>query len=604
MKNNRSKRDFLRAICALALVCTNISMLNHGRSQYNFVHRDLFTPKIDTLFSSHRSGGQAIDSLDKAYYDLFPTLFNVGRGYLPFFQNMRNWGNYRHFFSDERPTYRAGYHFTALPYTGFYYSFGSGGEQVLDLRYTQNVGQNFNLSFRYHRSVSDPIRNAFLMRGIETEANDLSLNLHFHKNRLNSFLSTYYSFDNYRENFGIDPNNPNLNAFPLAQIPVNNTIANVRIRRMQINLRNEYDLSRDSSGTLLFVSSMGMHNFQRRYKDSLSLGVFDFWVYDSMNTTDTWEEPHILIEHGFQVKQKHWKAYAGFHLDYFTYFNRGIRSTRFDGIIQGAFEVKKDNLFLESNLRLFVFGTPGEYLFNTKLRYALSERWNIGAEALHERIFPEFFQLQFLGNHITYDNSSQNISPTVRTYLESFITYGQNSQLRISAAYINVSNLYTFISPNWDFNGNQNIVSPALSWRLRKSVFGWNGKAQYFIGQKDALFAPDYLISTRMFFDGALFAAKKLKAATGFEVHYFEGYSTLGYHPEIGVFGQISSASNTVQQNFILNYFINLQMDRFRFFVAANRINTLFERQVGGLVENYPLRPFFIRMGIVWDFLN
>jgi hypothetical protein len=556
------------------------------------------------LFLSHRSGGQAIDSLDKAYYDLYPTLFNVGRGYLPFFQDMRNWGSYRHYFSDERPTYRAGYHFTALPFTGFFYSFGSGGEQILDLRYTQNVGQNFNLSFRYHRSISDPDKSAFLMRGIETEANDLSLNLHFHKKRLNSFLSKYYSFDHYRENFGVDPNNPNLNIFPLAQLPVNNTTANVSLRRMQFTLRNEYDMSRDSSGTLLLVSSVGIHHFQRQYKDSLNFGVFNFWVYDSMRTNDIWKEPHLLLENGFQIAQKHWRAYAGFHLDYFNYFNRGLRLTRFDGIAQGAFEVKKNNLVWESKLRFFVFGTPGEYILNSKLRYSLSELWNLGIEAIHARIFPEFFQLQFLGNHITYDNSNQNISTTVRTYLEPFITYGQKEQIRLSAAHLRVNNLYAFIGQNWNFKVNQNIVSPAFTWRLRKSVFGWNGKAQFFFGQKDALFTPDYMMSTRLFFDGALFAAKKLKVATGLEAHHFEGFSTFVYYPEIGVFGPISSALNLAQQNLIVNYFINLEMDRFRFFIAANRINTLFERQVGGLVENYPLRPFFMRIGIVLDFFN
>lgn len=572
-------------------------------AQFNFVERHNFTPKIDTLYASHRSGGEFIDSLDKAYYDLYPTLFNVGRAYLPFFQPLHQWGTYRHFFSDERPVYRADYHFTALPFTGFFYSFGSGGEQVLDLRYTQNVGQNFNLSFRYHRTIADPVRTAFLMRNMETQANDLSLNLHFHKKRLNSFLSLYYGFDNNRENFGLDLNNPNINVFPLEQLPVMNTNANVRIRRLQTNLRNEYDLSRDSSQTVLFVSNLGFHNFQRRYKDSLLI-PFESWIYDSLNTTDIWEEPHLLIEQGFLLKQKHYSAYAGFHLDYFTYFNRTIRSSRLDGIIQGALDYQKDKFSFKGDLRFFVFGTPGEYNLNAKANYQINARWNTGIHFLHERIYPEFFQLHFTGNHFAYDYSGQDIAPTVRTFTEPYIAFGQKRQIQFSVAHLIVNNLYSFLGSGWDFSGSQNVVAPALSLQLRKGALGWNSKAQFFEGRKSDFFAPDYLVSSRLFLDGALFKAKKLKIATGIEAHYFDGYETLAYHPEIGVFGPYFGAENLQQQNLLLNFFINMQMDRFRFFIAANRINTLFEERVGGIVDGYPMRPFFIRMGIVWDFVN
>jgi hypothetical protein len=44
-------------------------------------------------------------------------------------------------------------------------------------------------------------------------------------------------------------------------------------------------------------------------------------------------------------------------------------------------------------------------------------------------------------------------------------------------------------------------------------------------------------------------------------------------------------------------------MDRFRFFVSVNRINTLFETRTS-MVEGIAFRPFFIRMGLSWDFVN
>ena len=591
----------------LFLSCTFFVAIFSGntlRGQYNFVERSAFTPKIDTLFIDHRSGGAKIDSLDKAYYDLFPTLFNTGRGYLPQFLSLANWGNHRHFLADERSVYRADYHYTALPYTGFFYSFGSGGEQVLDLRYTQNIGKNFNLSFRYHRTVADPIQTAFLMRNIETKSNDVSFKLHYNKRRVNSFLSTYYSFDNYRENFGTDASQAQINTFPLEQLPVRNPIAAARVRRLQINLRNEYDLSRDSSQSLLLVSNLGLHNFQRRYKDSVDFGSFDSWIYDSMNTHDLWEEPHLLAENGFQMNLNKWQVYGGFLFDYFTYFNKEIRASRLDGVIHGAAQLKTSKIHWQQDLRFFVLGTPGEYNLKSKLEFLVNEKWMLGYDVLHERFFPEFFQWHFRGNHIAYDYSSTTISPSIRTYLDGSATYGKKRQLKFSVAYLNVNNLYYFENQGWNFTGKQNVLSPALSWKLKRGPFGWNGKAQYFLGEKELFFSPDYFVSTRLFLDGALFKAKRLKVATGIEAQYLSGHQTLAYLPELGVFGQFSGVATLPQQNLIINAFVNLQMDRFRFFLAANRINTLFEPEAGNFVESYPLRPFFIRAGITWDFVN
>lgn len=575
-------------------------------AQYGFVPRENSTPKIDTLFLTHRSGGEHIDSLDKAYYDHYLTLFNLGRGYLPQFRDLKTWGSHRHYFSDERPIYRADYHFTALPYTGFFYSFGSGGEQVLDLRYTQNVGKHFNLSFRYHRTSSDPVRAGFLMRNIETQSNDVSLNLHYHKKRLNSFFTSYYSFDNYRENFGLTPPWSLIDSLglALAQVPVNNSEANVRIRRMQFNLRNEYALVKDSTQSLQVVSNIGLHNFQRRYQDTLTSGSFDNWIYDSTNTRDLWEEPHFLTDLGLKWSYSGWKIYGGFQVDYFSYFNAGFRANRLDGILLGQTTYEKGRLQWKNNLRFFVFGTPGEFSLTSRLKFQLTDKIQIGASALQERIFPEFFQLHFSGNHLAYDNTALTISPTTRTYLEGSIQYGQKNRVKISGAFLSVQNMYAFQTNSWIFNVNQNVFVPELSWQLRKGALAWNVRAQYYLGEKSSFFAPDYFASTRLFLDGALFKAKRLKVATGVELQYFNGNDLMAYHPEIGVFGLPNFTSDLPQQNMLLNVFVNLQMDRFRFFLAANRINTLFEKPFGSLVEHYPIRPFYIRMGITWDFVN
>jgi hypothetical protein len=598
------KHIFSRALLCLLLVGMSI-FHSHDLifSQYNFVERTLTSPVIDTLTSQHRSGGIHIDSLDLAYYDHYPTLFNVGRAYLPFFQPLKSWGSYRHFFIDERPVYRAKHHFTALPYTGFFYSFGSGGEQILDLRYTQNIGQNTNVSFRYHRSIADPKSAGFLFRGIESKTNDLSLNVHYHKKRLNSFFSTYYGFDNFQENFGIAPNGPSVDSFPLVQIPVNNTNANVRLRRMQFNWRNEFELKNSPSRNVFWISNLGLHNFQRRYKDSTD-AAFQIWIYDSSKTNDLWEEPHLLVENGLQLKLGYWKVYGGFHVDYFSYFNSTTRKNRTDGILTGSMNMQKKNLVWNNHVRYIAFGTSGEYHVSSILHIKLNEKLKTGYEILHERYFPEFFQIQFSGNHFAYNFIGQNILPSTRTFVEPFVKLGKKQIIQLSMSYLQVKNLYRFQGSTWNFGGNQDVLSAALCWELQHGIFKWNGKTQFFMGNKSSFFAPDYLMSTRLFADGALFAAKKLKVAAGIGAQFFAGYQTMRFVPELGVYDQLLNPSSLPQQNLLLNLFVNLQMDRFRFFLAANHINTLFETRLGGIVSGYPIRPFFMRIGLSWDFVN
>jgi hypothetical protein len=572
-------------------------------SQFDFVNTHRFTPKIDTLLFEHRSGTNHIDSMDLAYYGGYPSIFNNGRGILPYFQSLNNYGSYRYFFTDERPVYRAGYQFTALPYAGFYYSFGGGGEQVLDLRYSQNVGQNFNLSFRFHRAVSDRPTSGFLMRRSEIVSNDVSLNLHYHKGKWNSFLETYFGFDNYHENFGLNSAGLLNEALFLVQIPENRSFASVRTRRAQVALRTEYALVEDSIKTLKYVFQPSFHTFQRRFRDSLLNDTYSFWLLDSMKTRDSWEEPHALLENGFLFKTKDLELYGGFVFDYFQYYNFGRRAERLDGYITGALKLQVNQLNLAAKVRYFLFGTPGEFQNFAQLNYKLTEKISANGDFIFDRTFPEFFQLYYSANAVNYDYSNENISPTTRFKLEGQISYGEKRKVSAGVAYMNVSNLYYLQNLTWNFDGQQQFIAPHIAWDLQWKKLVWQGRARYFSGQKDLLSTPDYHLQTRLFLDGALFKAQRLKVATGVDFHYFDGYQVFAYQPELGVFAQSTSSALLPQTNMMLNAFVNLQMDRFRFFVSVNRINELFQSR-SAMVEGIPFRPFFIRMGLSWDFVN
>jgi hypothetical protein len=211
MTNNPKRISYL-VLTTFLVVFFSLSSSKQIFAQFGFVEHALLTPSVDTVYFEDRSGGRGLDSLDRAYYQSFPSIFNHGRGLLPGFKSLERAGDYRYFFIDERPIYKAKHHFTGLPYMGFFYSFGSGGEQVLDVRYTQNVGQHFNLSFRFHRNVSDQSNGAFVVRRSEILTNDLSLRMSYRKNKYQAYFDAFYAFDNYHENFGIAPGQIELTA--------------------------------------------------------------------------------------------------------------------------------------------------------------------------------------------------------------------------------------------------------------------------------------------------------------------------------------------------------------------------------------------------------
>jgi len=601
MVNNLKNR--IRCLGRIGLILIFSVVTFFSNAQFDFVSRHAFAPEVDSITFDKRSGPEHIDSMDLAYYNLFPTLFNNGRAIMPFFQSMNTFGSYRYFFTDERPIYRANYHFSGLPYTGFFYSFGGGGEQILDLRYTQNVGQSFNISFRYNRSVSDQSSAGFEMRRSEYITNDISMNFHYHKGKFNSFLESYFGFDNYHENFGLDSLGLSQIDFPLVQLPVNNGTAFVRTRRAQVDWRNEFTLLKDSVTSLKYVFKPGFHTFQRRYRDSLLFENFDTWQIDSMNTRDSWEEPHILLENGVSLQKRNLQLYGGFVFDYFHFYNFGKRAERLDGYLIGAVKYASNKLKLNGDLRYFVFGTPGELNSKLMTSYQIAPKVNVSSRIGLDRFYPEFFQLFYTSNHLSYNNSQNDLAPTSRFFGELKATYGTKRKMGLSGSYLNVANLYYFSGSNWSFDGNQQIYALGLNWDLKWKKLVFQGNARLFSGEKNLLGTPDYHVYSRLFLDGALFKAQRLKIATGLDFHFFQGYQVFSYQPEIGVFNQATGDLILQQQNLMLNAFVNLQMDRFRFFLSVNRINTLFEnRKV--LIENVPFRPFFIRLGLSWDFVN
>lgn len=587
----------LKKLFALLVIvwCSGMSV-----AQYNFYERNYLEPEADTVLFDKRSGTRHIDSLDRAYYNYQPSLFNNGRAYLPEFRDVKDWGTYRHLFADERPFYKADYHFTALPYVGFFYSFGGGGDQVLDLRYTHNFGNRVNLSFRYHRSADNG-----QMRNMSVNNNDLSLKLSYRGNHFRSYLDAYYGYDKYSESGGVTASQ-NLEPFTIDLFQTRKNDARAKVQRAYITSKNFLVLGKDSLSPWNVYFSPSWYVYERRYEETLSdTALINNANYSSTYTSDNWQEPHLLLDAGILFNKGKFRFSAGYTYDYWVYSNHANRIASSDNYLVSGLKWDFGKFRLDNDFRFFITGNPFEFSDKAKLTFAWNEKNRVGAEFLIENYFLEPFQMRYSANHFDWSNAYTNSTSTKRIFGNVFYEFSGKQKVRVNIRQLVINNQYLFENGNWSATGTtQSVFTPSLSVSLRFWKFSSNTSAELFVSDKSVLQHPDYRIRSRFFFDSPVFKAKRLKIATGVEVNYIPNYRVASYIPELGLFYYSNAIQNNSINSLQLDFFLNFEIERFRFFVSANGLNNLWDNSPRFYAEGYPVRPFFLRLGLSWDFVN
>lgn len=580
------------------LLLIGLLTTQYAVGQYGFFPRHYLEPERDTVFITKRSGTERIDSLDRAYYNLNPSLFNNGRAYLPEFRELTEWGSYRHLFGDERVIYRSDFHFTALPYMGFFYSFGSGGDQVMDVRYTHNFGQKVNLSFRYHR-VADNGQ----MRRTKVGNNDVNLKLSYSGTRFRSYLDGYFGFDNYFEHGGIaDP--ADLENLALALVPVQRTSADVNVRRAYITWKNYLALGKDSLQRFNLYVNPSFHTFRRRYVEAIDTAMFPNYLLDADSTRDNWQEPHLLLDAGVLLKTKAFQLSAGYVFDYWRFDNLGQQFSGVDNYIVSGLKWRFRGFELTNNFRFFVTGNPFEFKDEARLSYAFKSH-RVGADFLIENYFIEPFQMRYTANYFNWENAYSGSNATTRLLGGLFYELTGKQALRVDVRQLVMSNPWVFENGNWLPSGRtQSVFAPRIRGALRFWKFSSHTTLEMFVSNKSVISHPDYRIRSRFFLDSPIFKAKRLLLATGVEFTYMPDYELNGYLPELSVFQYIPGNGIQSVQNIQLDFFLNFQIDRFRFMIQAGGLNNLWDDAPRYNAVGHPVRPFYMRLGLAWDFVN
>jgi hypothetical protein len=116
---------------------------------------------------------------------------------------------------------------------------------------------------------------------------------------------------------------------------------------------------------------------------------------------------------------------------------------------------------------------------------------------------------------------------------------------------------------------------------------------------------PTHQFNARLFFQGGIFKAKKLKFASGFDIALNSKFKSAAYIPQLNLLDLINSSTG-IYQNTLVNvaFFISFEVETFHFFVRADNFAYFWSNKTTAVIQGYTLPNLQVKIGITWDFWN
>ena len=94
-----------------------------------------------------------------------------------------------------------------------------------------------------------------------------------------------------------------------------------------------------------------------------------------------------------------------------------------------------------------------------------------------------------------------------------------------------------------------------------------------------------------------------MEFALGADVGYDTDYNHFTYNNLTGTLDPNQSLFITPSM-MRMNVFTAIQISQFRFYIRGENIDYFWNPETNRIDENFPIMPFFLRIGITWDFFN
>lgn len=534
---------------------------------------------------------------------------------------------------------------TTRPYTELVYLLGGKGEQLVELKHTQNKKQQLNFSFDYRFSNSPGN-----LKNQQANFSNMRITAHFQskRKRYESFWVMLNNKTASSENGGL------IKASRLDSLALNNPYElETRLGVSSASFRNPFNTN-ISTGSIYQDNTL-------LWKQTYDLGQKDSVVKDTVTTYLFYPRLRFQNEIKYQQQTFLFQDANPNELNYANYFNYPYQlngSIKFKdqwNILSNEFSLisypqkNNSNQFLQigaglsnqagSFLSRNAWSAQDSYGFGAYKNKTRNQVWDIDLSGqlylvgYHSGDYITKASLTSLlnkkGNYVQLSFNNVNRTPSTNAMgITDFPVFGlsnikKENHIQLIASTGNIKkawktsvtyqliNNYQYFSTGYTasiYQGTIHYINAQISNQFKLSThWNWYNELNLqLVDEKTPIRVPLVLTRQRLAFEGVFY--KNLNMSTGLEFIYHSSYKANDYMPFTGQFYQ--------QNDFVLsnrpmvNAFYHMMIKRLKAYIRVENLNTLLpsNNTLGNhynfTAKNYPGTGVWVRVGIWWHFIN
>jgi hypothetical protein len=568
-------------------------IVNLFNAQQNLAFSTIDTVKLET-----RTGGNELDSITE-YHAGFVVL-SPGS----FKNSLFGQYNNDYSFSLTRlnstfiPFQKRNFKFTAAPHLGFMYSFGSKGIQMLNVEYQQFFSKKFGLNLSLNRnSMGEMVREG------DFKFSETQLKSRFLDKRYKNYLDLSYQKIIKHHNGGLDTAQSVLE-FPLTFLKARKTNAFDSIQQFKIQTEHYLNFLDDSirGFGLNLNQKLSISNRVYREEDSLQK-IYSKINLDSLKTRDQFQFAKVSNELGVYVSNKNLNFTFNFLHAYWRFQNLAQNQDTVELALSSALQFKIGKINLRNQFYFNLSGAKGEKYNNLIVSYKHA-KFDLNGFLNFSQKLPDLWQRSYFANN--YSWKLTNLKLQTNTSVGGEFSFKMKQDLKAGMSYTNLKNNYFFVDSVWR-NDTLNQLS-LLSLNVRTSL-----KYKFLLFQpsiilnqfsSDLSHLPKLDFRSRLAINKKVFKSQKLDFILGVDFTYQSARKLIAYNNALDLFVLTNSSEKTNPNQYKFDVFTGIQVETFRFYIKAENLNYIWDKSDSYIYQGIPITPFYLRIGLTWDFFN
>ena len=553
---------------------------------------------MDSIDQTYRAGGTSLDSTDAVNVGQMNLRTAGGFGGTHEFDLARKMALSPAGFSFLQYQRKATILFTGIPHLGFQYAFGSYGNQALNVEFHQFYREKTHLHFNLHRVTSNGA-----LRNSGHTLNDLNIQFFHEKDKYATHVDFYYGSYNFAENRGIQSDSL-LAFFPIEFIAVNSNSGKNEVRKVDINWQQYYRVLGDSALGQGLKFQTRYELVGRTYEERQLLAVdYDNFYIDTLATRDQYQTASLKNGGGYYFSSKYFQVDATLNHRFWRYQNLGTFRDTNEVFIHSNLWMKLGEIQLRNTFYLNTLGALGELSNHTTASIDLFQKLHVSGHLMFENRLPIPHQRFYAGNNIQWQLNELNTQQILN--IGGQASYGDTNKIIAQLDWTNVTNGLYLINNEWrqDTLGLVTVGAFAMKGELHTKSWHFYPSVTVRFNTANFSFQPNFSTRNRIVYKTKLFKTQRLEFALGADVGYDTEYNHFTYNNLTGTLDPNESLFLTPAM-MRMNVFTAIQISQFRFYIRGENIDYFWNPEVNRIDGNFPIMPFFIRIGLSWDFFN